>query len=224
MAYTLSEDLKWRIIFLRHNGYSRKKIAELLCISRGLVDKILQELVKEKVDWYLDELVEELELQTGKRVSIPTLWRSLIYCGISRKKFYHTSYIRHPMSEMNFSEIHLLQKLDVNLDLTNLFLWMKLQKMNILYLVGFTIAVDIMEGSCTKKRFREFVISNMVPQMNSYPNKHSVLVLDNAQIHHNDILIEYIEAFACSQITPQTKWLQNMAKWPMANPGQILAK
>jgi len=31
--------------------------------------------------------------------------------------------------------------------------------------------------------------------MNSYPNKHSVLVLDNAQIHHDNILIEYIEAF-----------------------------
>jgi hypothetical protein len=46
----------------------------------------LQELVKEKVDWYLDELVGELELQTGKLVSIPTLWRSLVYCGISRKK------------------------------------------------------------------------------------------------------------------------------------------
>jgi transposase len=31
--------------------------------------------------------------------------------------------------------------------------------------------------------------------MNSYPNKRSVLVLDNARIHHDDILIEYIEAF-----------------------------
>jgi hypothetical protein len=48
--------------------------------------QILQELVKEKVDWYLDELVGELELRTAKLVSIPTLWRSLVYCGISRKK------------------------------------------------------------------------------------------------------------------------------------------
>jgi len=46
----------------------------------------LRELVKDKIDWYLDELVGELELQTGKLVSIPTLWRSLVYCGISRKK------------------------------------------------------------------------------------------------------------------------------------------
>jgi len=81
------------------------------------------------------------------------------------------------------------------------------------------IAVDIMEGSCTKEKFREFIISNVVckkfsyyynillfydksllffyqvPQMNSYPDEHSVLILDNAQIHHDNELIEYIEAF-----------------------------
>ncbi|PKC01482.1 hypothetical protein RhiirA5_261733, partial [Rhizophagus irregularis] len=56
------------------------------------------------------------------------------------------------------------------------------------------IAVDIMEGNCTKEKFREFVISN-VPQMNAYPNEQSVLVLDNARIHHDDDLIDYIEAF-----------------------------
>lgn len=48
--------------------------------------QILRELVEDKVDWYLDELVGELELQTGKLVSVATLWRSLVYCGISRKK------------------------------------------------------------------------------------------------------------------------------------------
>jgi len=36
----------------------------------------------------LDELVVEIEAITGKRVSIPTLWRSLKYCGITRKKVF----------------------------------------------------------------------------------------------------------------------------------------
>ncbi len=31
--------------------------------------------------------------------------------------------------------------------------------------------------------------------MNSYPSEHSVLVLDNARIHHDKDLIEYIESF-----------------------------
>jgi transposase len=47
---------------------------------------ILIDLVAEKVDWYLDELVYEMERLTGKRASIAALWRSLQYLGITRKK------------------------------------------------------------------------------------------------------------------------------------------
>ena len=48
--------------------------------------KILKDLITEKVDWYLDELVYEMEHLTGKRASIAALWRSLHYLGITRKK------------------------------------------------------------------------------------------------------------------------------------------
>ncbi|RHZ80666.1 hypothetical protein Glove_134g219 [Diversispora epigaea] len=34
---------------------------------------ILRNIIKDKVDWYLAELVNEMEIQTGKMVSIPTL-------------------------------------------------------------------------------------------------------------------------------------------------------
>jgi len=47
---------------------------------------VLRNLVAEKVDWYLDELAYEMENLTGKRASIATLWRSLQYLGITRKK------------------------------------------------------------------------------------------------------------------------------------------
>jgi transposase len=47
---------------------------------------ILQNLVKDKVNWYLDELVYEMENFTGKRASVSALWRSLYYLGITRKK------------------------------------------------------------------------------------------------------------------------------------------
>ena len=39
--------------------------------------------------------------------------------------------------------------------------------------------------------------------MNSYPSAHSVLILDNAQIHHDNDLIEYIESFGgCVEFLP----------------------
>ena len=42
MAVAFSEDLKWRIIYLHHDGYSRNKIARLLHISKPTVDNILR--------------------------------------------------------------------------------------------------------------------------------------------------------------------------------------
>ena len=34
---------------------------------------LLRNLIKEKVDWYLDELVYKMECITGKRISVATL-------------------------------------------------------------------------------------------------------------------------------------------------------
>ena len=42
MARSLSEDLKWRIVFLYYDGYKQKKIAKLLYISISTVKKVLR--------------------------------------------------------------------------------------------------------------------------------------------------------------------------------------
>ncbi|GES95727.1 hypothetical protein GLOIN_2v1434041 [Rhizophagus clarus] len=71
-----------------------------------------------------------------------------------------------------------------------------------LSLEGF-IAVNIMEGSCDKERFKTFVLTQLIPQMNPYPAKHSVLVMDNARIHHDDDLVTAVEDIvALAQTTP----------------------
>jgi len=41
MTRAFSEDLKWRVVYLYHDGHGRKKIAELLYISKSTVNKIL---------------------------------------------------------------------------------------------------------------------------------------------------------------------------------------
>ena len=48
--------------------------------------QMLKQLVKEKVDWYLDELLVEMERLTGKSSSVSALWHSLNYCDITYKK------------------------------------------------------------------------------------------------------------------------------------------
>lgn len=117
MPTEISEDLRWRIVYLYNDDFSITDIANILYVSKSFVIKILnlyekwacvsnpvkgvpgrkklfdrrdmhilQSLVKDKVDWYLDELIYEMENFTGKKASISTLWRLLYYLGITRKK------------------------------------------------------------------------------------------------------------------------------------------
>ena len=121
MPTEISEDLRWRIVYLYNDDYSITDIANTLYISKSFVIKIinlykrwacvvnpvkgipgrkklfsrrdmciLQDLVKDKVDWYLDELI--YENLTGKKVSILILWESLYYLGITRKKVVYFIY------------------------------------------------------------------------------------------------------------------------------------
>jgi transposase len=46
MTKTLAEDLKWRVILLYSDGYSRKQIAKLLYIGETLVNKVIYTYAK----------------------------------------------------------------------------------------------------------------------------------------------------------------------------------
>jgi transposase len=72
------------------------------------------------------------------------------------------------------------------------------------------IALDIVEGSVTTERFLQFLreqvvrlhrkdrndpvlIASQVPQLNPFPGKRSVVLLDNCSIHHDDEVRDLIE-------------------------------
>ena len=42
MPTVYSNDLKWHIIYLQYDGYSKSQITKLLYISKGLVKKVLR--------------------------------------------------------------------------------------------------------------------------------------------------------------------------------------
>ncbi|CAG8839349.1 24831_t:CDS:2, partial [Gigaspora margarita] len=57
------------------------------------------------------------------------------------------------------------------------------------------IAISILENSCTKIKFKEFIITQVLPQMNTFPYARSILILDNAKIHHDNGLLKFLNAF-----------------------------
>ncbi|KIK34606.1 hypothetical protein CY34DRAFT_42427, partial [Suillus luteus UH-Slu-Lm8-n1] len=60
------------------------------------------------------------------------------------------------------------------------------------------IAARAIEGSFDGQEFYDFVVEEVVslylPHMTPFPGERSVLVLDNCRIHHNEALVEAVEA------------------------------
>ncbi|KAJ6564063.1 hypothetical protein B0H19DRAFT_864860, partial [Mycena capillaripes] len=55
------------------------------------------------------------------------------------------------------------------------------------------VALDIFKGSITKDRFLGFLRKQVAPILNVYPAKHSVVILDNCSIHHDENIRALIE-------------------------------
>ncbi|KAH7902767.1 hypothetical protein BJ138DRAFT_975325, partial [Hygrophoropsis aurantiaca] len=45
------------------------------------------------------------------------------------------------------------------------------------------IALRVVEGSIDSTEFLDFVVNDVLPTMNRYPNPRSVLIMDNCAIH-----------------------------------------
>ncbi|GBB98439.1 hypothetical protein RclHR1_32280001 [Rhizophagus clarus] len=190
MARAFSEDLKWRIVYLYHDGHNRKKIAELLHISKYTVDKVLQIYVQwgtvvnlwQKLPGCCKTLtrnemkiLQELVKDKLHRVAYEQneLLRSTFIAKVGRD--YKPEQLIF-MDEVAKDERSLSQ--GYGYSLKNTFATKKnvfVREIRYIILPALSlqgiIAVDIIEGNCTKKRFKEFVISNIVPQMNAYPNE-----------------------------------------------------
>lgn len=73
------------------------------------------------------------------------------------------------------------------------------------------LALSVVEGLIKRKRFERFLEFNLLPRMNQYPAPNSILVLDNASIHHGGrirelcerkgVLLRYLPAY-CPELNP----------------------
>ncbi|GBB88612.1 hypothetical protein RclHR1_15190002 [Rhizophagus clarus] len=188
MVKTLSNDIRWRIIYHQLDGFSAKETASRQGRKKtlSLADlNILDSLVKDKKDWYLDEMVDEMERLTGKLISIPTLWRALKHLGMTRKKLQKAAKERSELLRSVFmykigSEFKPEQL--VFIDETSK------DERSLSRAYGYSIK---------NVRVEKSIVFVRVASNEQYPNKNSVIVMDNAKIHHDEKLVESIEQMGC---------------------------
>ncbi|CAG8839808.1 25640_t:CDS:2, partial [Gigaspora margarita] len=101
-----------------------------------------------KVSLYLDEIELQIEIRLGKKVSTSTLWRSLAYYGISQKKYILVSNTKEQLVFLDKS----------SKDERTFIRGYGYSEINT---KAMHIAIDIIENSCTKLIFKEFVITQV---------------------------------------------------------------
>ncbi|CAG8791876.1 42847_t:CDS:2, partial [Gigaspora margarita] len=135
---------------------------------------ILRSIIQEHTDCYLDKIVWEMEIQCGKkhnellrsafmaRIATQYQYEQLIFLDKSAKNK-RTITCSYSYSNINTRAIKRI-----------VFVHSKYYTILLALTLDAIIAVDIIEGSYTKEKFKKFVIS---------------------QIHHHNGLLEYLSAF-----------------------------
>ena len=112
----ITKYFRWKVIEKWLAGNSHRKIAKHLCISKGSVSNIinhfqrfgcikplpslcgrprllssndteyLEFLLKERIDWYIWEIQNEMESWLGYSISYSTIWRAIHHLGYTHKQ------------------------------------------------------------------------------------------------------------------------------------------
>ena len=56
------------------------------------------------------------------------------------------------------------------------------------------VAYEVVYGAVNEDIFNEFVASELLPHVEPYPGKHSIIMIDNCKFHHNVDLQEMVDA------------------------------
>ncbi|KAJ3500783.1 hypothetical protein NLJ89_g9639 [Agrocybe chaxingu] len=59
------------------------------------------------------------------------------------------------------------------------------------------MSTRVILGSFNAEEFRDYIIEQVLPEMNPYPANKSILLMDNCRIHHNIELIDVVNAAGC---------------------------
>lgn len=182
------------------------------------------ELVLERPGIYLHEITNELQQSTGTDVSVATVCRVLQKAGFSRTKIQHIAIQQsrqrraHYILEMQQYRPEMLVFIDETgtdrRDCLRKFGYSLIGKRTIskkliargrhvsaIAAMSMTGILDfrLVHGGVDNNSFQEFVDNNLLRHLVNFNgiNEHSIIIMDNASIHHAGFSVEVIESIGC---------------------------
>ncbi|KAJ7622763.1 hypothetical protein DFH06DRAFT_953169, partial [Mycena polygramma] len=185
---------RWKKLF-RDIGSTSRPPSPLRGRPRIIAQAVLSaclDIYQKEPEVYLDELRWHLAIHHDIAISISALQKNLSDAGLTRKLLHRIARERTTQQRDDYWDV-------INGDLAG---------MRASYSYPFVrgpgysvaaamskegyLAVKVVPGAFDSFDFFDFVAEQVLPQMNAWPEKHSVLVLDNCRIHHNDALLQLL--------------------------------
>eukprot|EP00732_Lithocolla_globosa_P001317 Lithocolla_globosa_v1_NODE_627_length_3566_cov_26.673028.p2 type:complete len:327 gc:universal NODE_627_length_3566_cov_26.673028:1758-778(-) len=185
--------------------------------------ELIYAIVQDNPTIYLDELQDEIFSTTGANFSLPTLYRCLKRLGMSRKKvtYYarnqdllHQVFYMNIMSRVVTSLDQLIFVDETGTDLRNArrLYGYSLRGIDISQRTPFThkgrrhsaiaalntsgvVGLKMVTGTSNSRTFLQFIDEQLLPILQPYPFPNSIVVLDNASIHHFHECKQMIESY-----------------------------
>ena len=193
--------------------------AENLRLLTEVDQFLIMELVIEKPGTYLSEIKWQLEKTTGTTVSESTICRFLKQCGFTRKKIKHVALQRSEILRAKYvAEIGIynpeslvfvdetggerkdaMRKFGYSLCgkpcVSQKLFWRgrRISAIAALSLDGI-LDVEFEPDSVNTDRFLEFVEHSLLPHLLPVGNPCSIVIMDNAKIHHSERLEELLRS------------------------------
>ncbi|CAG8687891.1 5737_t:CDS:2, partial [Acaulospora morrowiae] len=232
MECLFSEDLKWRIVYLHQDRYSKRWISKLLYISYSGVCKTLRNFRR----WNCVEnpfkgasghkkLFKDSDMKifsrffgngsNNKQVNINSNTVALVEIlqnymeEAERNELLRSAFIakigngyvpeqfvfldESAKDERTLSRRYRYSYMGTKAQSKVMFVRGKRYMILLALTIDGIVAVEVIERSYNKKKFKDFIYTQVIPHMNPFPGKNSVLIMDNARIHYNAEWISVIE-------------------------------
>ncbi|TPX50395.1 hypothetical protein CcCBS67573_g10096 [Chytriomyces confervae] len=183
---------------------------ELLIYLSGSHHQHLQALLQIRKDLYLEELVKEMEMATGQKVSIATMWQCLRRLRLTKKAvecneherlkfllfigqfeaeqlvFADESAVNRKTLERNWGWNYVGRRAAHHAPFVR---GKKHSVVAAISLDGY-VSFSVIDGSLDSITFMSWLEEDLLPNMNPFPGTNGVLVLDNAAIHKHPSVLE----------------------------------
>ncbi|KAJ7212311.1 hypothetical protein GGX14DRAFT_361791 [Mycena pura] len=182
---------RWQQQLEETHTLARRK-SETACRPRTILPpflQVLRDLLDESPALYLDELADYFSIVHDENIPISTIADSLRELGYQRKVLRRVAAQRD-----NILRAQWMQLIQRNFEARQMVFTDESSK------DGHTLARRYGRGSVDGEEFFDFVLNELLPKMNRFPEENSVLIMDNCRIHKSQAVAQACEDAGKSMI------------------------